>query len=81
MQTSSSVADTVRSNVDFSLCFKSGFRTISSFTIPTFIDPTSLSNGISEILSAIEAPIAAGTSGSTSGSTASTSALIDVSFL
>lgn len=77
----SSVAETVRSKVDFSLCSKFGFKTILSSTIPTFIEPTNLSNGMSDILSAIDAPIAAGISGKISGSTASVKAFIDVSFL
>ena len=75
------VAETVKSNIDFSLWAKSGFNTISPSTIPTFTVPTKVSNGISDMLSAIDAPTDAGISGNTSGSTASTKASIAVSFL
>ena len=75
------VADTVKSKIDFSLWAKSGFKTISPSTIPTLTVPTNVSNGISDILRAIDAPTEAGISGNISGSTAKTRAFIAVSFL
>ena len=72
---------TVKESSDFSRCFKVGFIIISSSTSPTKTPLIGPSQGISEILKAIEVPIIAVISGEQSSSTDITVHTTDTSFL